>query len=367
MAVGLATQNRYIGGYLAITVVSLVPALLRFYVLRHRRRTFSLLVSDVLFGLTLLIMVGVRVYDTYVMVAERAVRARAHSEAEVMIGTLSVVWLKYSLAEVLLHLLMIWLVKGAFVALYWGLVPEDGLKFSKLLGWALHATAVILVATWVAMVAVWLTFCPKLSDNWDLSAFLAVKFCSPHWGMLTQTLWLILTLITDIMIFIIPLTVLRRLRMSSLERKVLPLVFLMGMIPIVAPIVRYFVMLHDGNLISRAGTGQVRGITSLEKFHLVVILSYLETMGAVLAFSMPAFRGLLKSSGRPERVRAMVMEERKGPHRVKKSLTQLAMGTTYADEQEEERRLTRIMEDSGRGSEMGSVSTRTISAEKYEV
>jgi hypothetical protein len=96
------------------------------------------------------------------------------------------------------------------------------------------------------------------------------------------------------------------------------LIFVIGILSIVAPLTRYFINLTK-NLYSNNSQHLVQ-LLSLQNFHLMTILSNLELLCAALAFCMPAFRFSLSASfwsqkldkvvpGREMEKRRQVMED----------------------------------------------------------
>lgn len=85
MAVGLAEIHLHIGLLLAAAVVKTVIPFLRFYILRHTRRTTVGLCGDVFFGFSWILACGVVWYDVKIAFDELAVRSRLDSEFAVLL------------------------------------------------------------------------------------------------------------------------------------------------------------------------------------------------------------------------------------------------------------------------------------------
>lgn len=124
--------------------------------------------------------------------------------------------------------------------------------------------------------------------------------------------------------------------MSRIEKRVLPLIFLMGTVPFIAPIIRYNISRSLGHFSGDRHNPHYEGIITLPQFHIVVILSYLETMGALLAFSVPSFRFMLQArywTGKKKKLMSANFfsstDQPAYARRQRKTLTQLAMESTF--------------------------------------
>jgi len=266
-------------------IITFIP-FLRFYLLRGKRRSAIGLAADVFFGTAWLLTTGMHWTDVWISV--QLTRPLSSPEAAYDLGTR---YLKWMLSELVLYIPILWSIKAAFLCFYWdigGGIPSRKLRY------LLHGTAILLLATLFILVIVMLTYCKPLSRTWDIYSIYTgtAGFCSPAYGILPQTLWIIFTVSTDICILIIPLLIVRSLDLSRLEKKILPAVFFIGLLTIITPLVRYFVSLRQG-LLSRHPV--------LDKSlpgQLALVYGWIESLAAFMAFSMPAFRFFLTKAFR---------------------------------------------------------------------
>lgn len=88
----------------------------------------------------------------------------------------------------------------------------------------------------------------------------------------------------------IPATLLHALRLTRLEKRLMPLIFLIGLLSLMTPLVRYLVN-DTGGLYPKSVTDYF--VLSLQKLHLVIMLSDAEVLAAFVAFCLPAFRPVI--------------------------------------------------------------------------
>lgn len=70
---------------------------------------------------------------------------------------------QYLYAESVNHIFGQWLIKAAFLCMYWNL---DSAWSPRLVRSMLYGTATLLVTTYVVMLAIFLGYCHPMSDNW---------------------------------------------------------------------------------------------------------------------------------------------------------------------------------------------------------
>jgi len=222
---------------------------------------------------------------------ERQVRLHSGSELQVDIEFINEEFLKWELAITMLQPALLWLVKTAFLFMYWNLTSR-GHQPPRRLRYTLYATSALLVAGFVAIMATFLTYCRPLSENWNFDEAFSGHLCSPAWGYVPQTVWISLTIATDLMIIGIPLLIISTIHnnMSRIEKRVLPLIFVVGAVSIAASIIRYTINKTRGFYSTE---NRQEKLLTLQQYHLVVMLSILEIIAALIAFVMPVFRGLL--------------------------------------------------------------------------
>lgn len=114
MSLGLQEVDQSIGLYVAITAVTSIPPILRFYVLRKRRRNLASLISDICIALTVIVIIASHIYDIISAMDERKLWETETNQLIVMIKLVTPTWLKYQLLKSLLHITEIWLVKGTW-------------------------------------------------------------------------------------------------------------------------------------------------------------------------------------------------------------------------------------------------------------
>lgn len=109
-----------------------------------------------------------------------------------------------------------------------------------------------------------------------------------------QTVLILLVVITDVMILVIPLLIIGSIssNLTRVERHAIPFIFLLGILTIIAPLVRYIIMRMEGLYPTK--TQSLPGLT-MRRYHLLVILLHVELVCAVTAFALPAFRMLLSN------------------------------------------------------------------------
>ncbi|KAG0134738.1 hypothetical protein HOY82DRAFT_207640 [Tuber indicum] len=186
-------------------------------------------------------------------------------------------YLKRSFGASISYIFHLWALKGAFLCLYYDLVPTLNEKSRRLLYAATATTLVSLAGVLVAQ----MMWCRPIGRNWSVED----NFCSP----LTERDWIIaaswVNIGTDLLISFIPLSIISTLRLTPREKYGFITIYLLGSLSIFTSFLR-FLALHRYTSRHTSSTPE----SWIRSLHRVILWSAVETLVAHICFCIPAFR-----------------------------------------------------------------------------
>jgi hypothetical protein len=124
-----------------------------------------------------------------------------------------------------------------------------------------------------------------LTRTRDIKHLLATgEFCTPLYSLRVNTLYLVLTVLTDIMLIALPLHILASLRLSSPEKRGVAFILAIAFISISAAVGRFVVLNY------RRVYENLRPNTAFDKHYWTIGLAMLEITATQIAFVLPALR-----------------------------------------------------------------------------
>jgi len=254
-----------------LTILIGVLPLVRFYLLRHRKRTTSFLISDIFYALGSIVSCYDVAFLAVTMAAEVDIRKTAKSEEEVAERFYTPGRLKLLLASGIGYAFELWFIKFAFLAFYWALfvnVPTPRRITLKIVVVVMPILAITAIVTQM-------TACIPI---WNPEANCFAVFIT-YVAAVTNTCHIA----TDIMLLALPLQLLSTLKLTRPDKVAVALIFVMGSLSMVATIARLSVLLAKGILSSSSNA-------TIPATDLVSLLSALELTAGIFAFALPAMR-----------------------------------------------------------------------------
>lgn len=258
-------------GSIAVSVVLIIvlPILTaaRFWVLRHNTRTKSRLVSDCFYI----------AWNCLIVVAGGLLFTNMNSELKNGPAAVTEPYMKNVFTIGLLYTAQMWMIKGAFLSMYFGLTRH----LTKTGKWVLYLTTAWVVATFFGNTIFQLTYCRPFHTFWSVNP---ATMCSSIMSAVgtVVTSWTNIT--GDLAILGIGLYIISGLRVSRREKFAMLIVTGVGTVSIVSTLIR-FVLCYRMAIV--AGDG------ALDLIHSINCWSVMELLTAHVAFSMLAFKALL--------------------------------------------------------------------------
>ncbi|KAF8424826.1 hypothetical protein EV426DRAFT_573564 [Tirmania nivea] len=184
------------------------------------------------------------------------------------------------------------LVKGAFLAFYWGLYDNAGISFK----W-IRVTIVLTIVSALLALAFGIGWCRPIYRNWSNDYDDYVK-CTSVNSLAVRCVGTITNVITDTAIVLLPISLLSRLTLGLREKAALGFVYSMGFVSVIACLSSLV------NLVKHF----FKNPLSLDNVRFLEMWSVIEATTALFAFSLPAFKKfILRTIGtRPrDKVRPM--------------------------------------------------------------
>jgi len=187
-------------------------------------------------------------------------------------------------AMIYLYLCGMWLLKGAFIALYFDLFArQEGRKYR----WLLYSLAVWTAIAFFVLIFLCTFICTPVSQNWAII---------PQCNILTSkaTLYTNYTLncATDFFIFALPLFIVHSLKLDMRQKFGFALVILIGLVSICASTARFVEMFQFRQAYA---SGSFRTLDQFGEMLLSIEdWSLAECWTALLAFCLPSFKVFLR-------------------------------------------------------------------------
>ncbi|TGZ76254.1 hypothetical protein EX30DRAFT_266093 [Ascodesmis nigricans] len=186
-------------------------------------------------------------------------------------------WIRLGWFVALFYIVELWLLKGAFIAFYWGLFS----KVHTRLRFLLYSTIFLVVTTFLILIILYLSWCTPIERNWT-APIIEHRKCGFNPSRTAQTIQTAFNISTDLLIMLIPLSILNSLRLGTHEKFALAFVFTIGGFIVVASGIRYGIVMK-----SLSQNYNLQTIRDMERWSVV------ECTMALLAFCLPALRRLV--------------------------------------------------------------------------
>ncbi|TGZ83710.1 hypothetical protein EX30DRAFT_89404 [Ascodesmis nigricans] len=274
--------SRRIALNISTLVIWLLFFALRIFVRYHRRRKNLGLVwmlSDIFVMIALCFVSASSLLDTWI----RAERLRYDDDPWLYKGptSLRVRALKVTLYNQFAFVSMLWAIKASFLVSYFNMVGFLSVKLKSML----KGSAVLLGATWAAMMLILGLWCRPVGRNWSMST----EFCSPQTSVSQTIVFFVLHLITDLPVIILPALILRSLQLARGEKYALGFVYIIGVVTLASSVIRFVFHLrfaHDHEL-SLAGVEE-----AIDRIYFV---SLAEATMSIILVCLPSLRVLLRT------------------------------------------------------------------------
>ncbi|KAI5786965.1 hypothetical protein DFH27DRAFT_603537 [Peziza echinospora] len=257
---------------------------LRFWVQRKKVRTAASIAADVQIALSwVLVMItdGILIWEGMDIIEYRDSKIKDPHKHPLLQPKLH----QINFGLVFSYTTVIWLVKGSFIAFYFDLFPRYGLN--KKLRWALYSTVGFTIATYLTNMLMHALYCRPIQTAWIIGP----ANCNSQRNIPTLTAATFTNVLNDILIMALPITVLRSLNLRRRDLFALSFVFIVGVVTILAAVIRYAVVYETFRKPS-APTNVEKKINDI-----MVVMSwcFIEAYLAQIAFCLPAFRVFLRS------------------------------------------------------------------------
>ncbi|KAI5838806.1 hypothetical protein DFP73DRAFT_247368 [Morchella snyderi] len=171
----------------------------------------------------------------------------------------------------------LWALKGAFLSLYYDLIPTLNWKSR----WLLYVTTGLTVLSLPGVLTGQALFCRPINRNWSIESDFCTHITSRTW--IVASSWT--NIATDLLISAIPLCIISTLKLSTRERYGFIAIYGLCSLSIFASILRFSVLTHDAT---------VSPPPNLKTLHAVIFWSTIEVLCAHICFCIPAFRVLVR-------------------------------------------------------------------------
>ncbi|KAF8462362.1 hypothetical protein BDZ91DRAFT_850601 [Kalaharituber pfeilii] len=258
--------------------------LLRFWVQRHKERTAASLAADILLALSWVFVMGtegVVIWQLLDIIKYRDAKIHDPHLHPLLQPKLH----KINFALVFLYYTILWMIKGAFIAFYFDLFPRYGLN--KRLRLALYGTVAFTIVTYLVNMLVHALHCNPIETAWAIGP----ENCNSQRYIPTLSASTFTNVINDIILMVLPLAVLRTLNLRRRDLFALSFVFLVGIITILAAIIRYIVVHQTYTNPGEANNAEKK----INDIMVVMSWCLIEAFLAQIAFCLPAFRVFLRN------------------------------------------------------------------------
>lgn len=260
---------------------------LRFWILRKRFRTSASIASDVCVAAAWTVLVptaGLLIYEDTKYLhwyntpkSERVIFNHPLVQPDVR---------HIHFAMIYLYLLGLWLLKAAFVSLYFDLFPR---RSGKAYRFNLYALTTWIILAFLALMLLCTFICMPVSENWDI-----LPTCNVLTSRVTLYVSYSLNISTDLWILGLPLALVRSLRLDFREKVGFIFVIMVGLASICASTARFAAMYRFRQ------EWAMGDFSSLDKYGDLILniedWSLAETWTALFAFCLPSFKVFLKRS-----------------------------------------------------------------------
>ncbi|KAF8451544.1 hypothetical protein BGX38DRAFT_1091587, partial [Terfezia claveryi] len=255
--------------FLAALTISI--GALRFWILRHRRRTTAELISDILFLFSICVSTANVTLVCYKLFEEIKIRKKY----QFLMAELSLFapkYLKITYIMGVIYIIELTTMKGAFIAFYCGLF--QGIDSRR--RYSLHIVSMIVILSFFASMGIYLFWIIPISDN----CLVITKAALASLAVNAVVSWL--NIFTDLLIMGLPLLIISSLRLRRPEKIALAFIFCMGGLSIAASVSRFTILYPYIK----------QPPLTTQTIHVLELWGTVEMAAAVTAFSLPSLRVL---------------------------------------------------------------------------
>lgn len=281
------TPVNLIGLEIFLATFTISIGALRFWILRHRRRTTAELISDILFLFSICVSTANVTLVCYKLFDEIQIRKK-YTGLMVEILLFAPKYLKITYIMGLIYIIELTTMKGAFIAFYCGLF--QGIDSRR--RYSLHIVSMIVILSFFASMGIYLFWVLPISVNWSSQLGLVVtKAALASLAVNAVVSWL--NIFTDLLIMGLPLLIISSLRLRRPEKIALAFIFCMGGLSIAASVSRFTILYPYIK----------QPPLTTQTVHVLELWGTVEMAAAVTAFSLPSLRVLyIRLLGLPSHV-----------------------------------------------------------------
>ncbi|KAI5781188.1 hypothetical protein EDC01DRAFT_245819 [Geopyxis carbonaria] len=205
--------------------------------------------------------------------------------------------LKMFVSTPIMYVLCLWLIKGAFLAMYFDVLPWNSMDNKKLKA-AMYGATAYCILTFIAEELAHLLKCRPISESWAPQS----KICTKPY--LSQDLIIITyatDVTTDLFILLMPLMIIRTLRMRRAHWTAMGFLFFVASMSIAGATLRFIFLLLAAQINSAdESKGIGSRIHATYNYTLAVITwTSVEIWATCFAFALPPLRVYLRPLARP--------------------------------------------------------------------
>lgn len=268
--------EKFIGLEIFLATFTILIGALRFWILRHRRRSTAELISDCLYIFTICVSTANVSMVVYKAFEEIAIRKK-YTGPIVELYLFAPKYLKITYIMGIIYIVELTTMKGAFIAFYWGLF--QGMDSKR--RYSLHMVSVIVVMSFFAAMGIYLFWVNPISDNWsEILSVVINKAALASLAVNVVVSWL--NIFTDLLIMGLPLLIISSLRLRRPEKIALVFIFCMGGLSIASSVTRFAI------LYPYIKTPPL----TTQTIHVLELWGTVEIAAAVTAFALPSLRVL---------------------------------------------------------------------------
>jgi len=255
----------------------------RFWIIRHRRYTPLFTASQIfhIFSWCFLVCItGMLILED---VRYREWKATPQPKNPLMHPVFSFQIRFFHFVQIYLYHLALWCCKGAFITLYYDIFYSRANRKIQILH---HAVTFYVLCSLVIALLFMSLLCRPISQNWA-----PIPQCSNLTSELSLGLTSALNMVADIAVLSIPIFILKSLQLGRKDRYAYLFVLTLGVLSFVSSIARVALIaeaIHAGD----ATPDQI-----VSRLVVSELWSFVEILVAVLVYTLPAFRTVLRGWG----------------------------------------------------------------------
>ncbi|KAL7268267.1 hypothetical protein RUND412_009119 [Rhizina undulata] len=185
---------------------------------------------------------------------------------------------KWALVSFPVYYSIIWATKAAYISVYFNIFRRLDIAVKRMLFYS----SVYMVISYLITMLVYMLWCRPLSTTWVSASHQFDDFCYPEHEIVVFTVSFVLNLTSELLLLIIPITLISRLQLSIHDRCGLSFIFFLGAVSIASGIARFI---------------ELRGfiVGENDDMHKALIWTMAECFCGEMAVCLPALRILLNA------------------------------------------------------------------------